>query len=226
MNMEAQAEAVTNEETASVATDNAAAPGVNTSPHETAASPETIPPPEQSGDQVEGSDQTAEGGGEGEGDLASRAELELLFPEGVEVDEEMLEAFEPLAQEYGLDSEKAQKLVDLYIQGQQSLVEYLHNERIAQHEAWAEETTKTLGREFDTTIHSARRAIERFGTPGLVEALAETGAGNHPEVVAFVAAIGKALGEDTIAGGQAGPTTESGMERLMRQLYPTHYQDD
>ena len=43
----------------------------------------------------------------------------------------------------------------------------------------------------------AQGALARFGTPGLRAFLTESGGGNHPEVIRFMARVGNAIAEHT-----------------------------
>lgn len=47
----------------------------------------------------------------------------------------------------------------------------------------------------------ASTALNKLGSKGLNDVLASTGLAYHPEVLAFFAAVGKSLGEDSVAGG-------------------------
>jgi hypothetical protein len=63
------------------------------------------------------------------------------------------------------------------------------------------------GKNLDSTVQFAKAALAKFGNEGLMEVLNETGLGNNPEMVRFVANIGKAMEDDSFvssAGGKAG----------------------
>ena len=55
--------------------------------------------------------------------------------------------------------------------------------------------------QFDTSLEQCSRALERFGTKELTE-LFDSGIGNHPEIVRFVARVGSAMSDDSwVSGG-------------------------
>lgn len=62
------------------------------------------------------------------------------------------------------------------------------------------ETTQALkleyGQAYNTKLHLANRAMDRFGGPGLVEKLAKSGLGRDPEVVKAFVQIGELISED------------------------------
>lgn len=154
------------------------------------------------------------------------ADIEIKVPEGVQVDEDLMGKFKPLAKEIGLDSAKAQKMLDLYIEAQKdtsSKIEAAWNET---KEGWRESIKKDAelgGAKFNETVSIARKAIEKFGGPGLKQALNELGIGNHPEIVRFAYKVGKAISEDSVAGVSSAPPKVSDEEAVLRAAFPSMY---
>jgi hypothetical protein len=152
---------------------------------------------------------------------------DFAFPEGVEVDAETLSEARTLLGEMHLPQEQAQRLVDFY-------AGKIRQFGTAQSENWVKLNEKWVGdfkadREIggdriQETVAAATRAMDRFGTPGLREALIMTGAGNHPEVIRFVARVGRATAEDrfVVAAGASAGASRSAAE----VLYPEQNRDD
>lgn len=152
---------------------------------------------------------------------------DFAIPEGVEVDAETLSEARTLLGEMHLPQEQAQRLVDFY-------AGKIRQFGAAQSENWVKLNEKWVGdfkadREIggdriQETVAAATRAMDRFGTPGLREALIMTGAGNHPEVIRFVARVGKATAEDrfVVAAGASAGSSRSAAE----VLYPEQNRDD
>lgn len=125
---------------------------------------------------------------------------EFVAPEGVTLDPQAVEQFEPIARELNLTNEQAQKLVAL----QAGLVKNQHEAWAAQRKTWETEvkTDKEIGGEaFGGNVKAAQRALDQFGTPELRAALDSTGMGNHPELVRTFVRIGKAMAEDNFIKG-------------------------
>lgn len=130
----------------------------------------------------------------------------LTMPEGVEVDQELLDALGPEFKELGLTNAQAQKLADKFIASQQAKVE-------VQASRWSETITKWAddakadkeigGDNWDASVASAQRAMKQFGTPALREYLNASGGGNHPEVIRAFAKVGSMIKEDSPAGSGA-----------------------
>ena len=132
---------------------------------------------------------------------------DFTLPEGVDVDSETLSEARALLAEMKLPQAQAQRLVDFY-------AGKIRQFGASQMESWAKLNEKWVsdfkvdqeigGDRVQETVAAATRAMDRFGTPGLREALIMTGAGNHPEVIRFVARVGRATAEDRFvvaAGG-------------------------
>lgn len=145
---------------------------------------------------------------------------EFKAGEGVELDQEALKDFEPLARELNLNNEQAQKLVDMYGTKLLPMVQKHQAEAWQkQTEGWAEsvKADKEIGGDkLTSSISTAQRALETFGTPELKEYLNTTGLGNHPELVKAFVKIGKAMSEDNVVtGGHDG-----GSNDLVSAFYP------
>jgi hypothetical protein len=59
------------------------------------------------------------------------------------------------------------------------------------------------GDNLPATTTACKKVMDQFATPALREYLDASGLGNHPELVKFVANIGKGLSEDTFVKGGA-----------------------
>lgn len=138
--------------------------------------------------------------------------FELKLPEGVEVDAELLGALQKTAK----DADHAQQLVDVYLQVQQREREEFTTAFQKQQEQWVEEIK--ADKEVETLLLSARKAMDRFASPELREFLDVSGLGNHPLMVRFVAAVGQAMSEDSVAG-TSGNTAPAGDTNILSKLY-------
>lgn len=143
---------------------------------------------------------------------------EFKAGEGVELDQEALKDFEPLARELNLTNEQAQKMVDLYSGKILPMVQKQQAEAWQkQTEGWAEavKADKEIGgANLTSSISTAQRALETFGSPELKEYLNTTGLGNHPELIKVFVKVGKAMSEDGMVTGK-----ESGQRTAAEVLY-------
>jgi hypothetical protein len=146
---------------------------------------------------AEGEAEKKEGEAEGEkkDDPASFSVEKITLPEGVEIDKAALDAAAPVIKELGLGQEQGQKLVDAYVEiRKQEAANYAAT--VAGWIDTAKKDPELGGPKWDGTVHAARTAVEKFGTPELKEYLEMTGAGNHPEVIRAFARAGAAISED------------------------------
>ena len=172
-------------------------------------------------------------GGEGEGeDTSTGAPEEYVFtpPDGIEIDEEQIEAFGEYAHDLGLSQDQFQKLIDFEIersQKAQSQMADAYTERVS---SWAEATKadKELGGEaLSEHLGLAKRAMDAFASPELAKLIdtpsAENpdglGLGNHPEVIRLFYRVGKAISESDLVTGDSkveGPAS-------LQKMYPTMF---
>lgn len=166
--------------------------------------------------------QEGEKEGEKEGESEAPEAYEWNVPEGFEgdLDQAAIEEFEPIAKELGLTQEQADKMVALHAESLQRANQHARDTWAQQMQTWQDDLRNDpdfAGAKFDENIGSAMKAVEKFGTPGLKEALESTGMGNHPELVRTFANIGQAISEDKIVmGGQS-----QGERSMADRLYPT-----
>ncbi|MFZ5692448.1 MAG: hypothetical protein ACOY5F_14460 [Pseudomonadota bacterium] len=145
----------------------------------------------------------------------------LTMPEGVQVDQELIDALGPEFKEIGLTGKQAQKLADTFTkiqtdrakayadkpEGQWSMSSYAYFQKNGTPDKWADtaKADKDIGgTKWDGTVNTAVRAVNTLGTPGLKEYFEASGAGNHPEVIRFMAKVGAMIKEDNPADGGAG----------------------
>jgi len=176
-----------------------------------------------------GEGEGAAGAKEGEeGEVGSAVEVlgapekyELTVPEdmaaaGVTFDAEAFAEVEPVLRELNLSNDAAQALVTAYAGKVLPLLEKRAGERwdttgAEMRRAWAEEARADPdigGAKFDETKALARATFTRFGVKAdgpFLKLLEESGLGSHPDMLRFVANVGRLTGEattDSRGGGQ------------------------
>lgn len=134
---------------------------------------------------------------------------EFTAPEGVKLDDTVMTAFAESAKEAGLSQEAAQALVTkmaptLAAQTQAQMEQSMAAAR-TEWATSAKADTEFGGEKFDANIAVAKQAFETFGTPELKQLLADSGLGDHPEVIRWAYRVGKAMSPDTkhVSGGNA-----------------------
>ncbi len=145
----------------------------------------------------------------------------ITAPEGMQVDQEMVDALAPAFKEIGLTGKQAQQLADKFTEmqtkrakeyadkpeGQWSMASYAYFQKNGTPDKWADtaKTDKEIGgARWDGTVSTAVRAVNTLGSPGLKEYFEASGAGNHPEVIRFMAKVGAMIKEDSPAADGAG----------------------
>lgn len=152
---------------------------------------------------------------------APEAYEDFTLPEGIEVDAARADEFKAVAKELNLTQAQAQKLVDIQATREAQAAK-------AQAEAWTQlradwegkvkADPEIGGKALGENLAHAKKALDRFGTPALRDALEMMGWGSHPEMVRFVARVGRELGEGSMHGGGS---ASAPAKPLHYDLYPT-----
>jgi hypothetical protein len=179
------------------------------------------------------SDKNTDAGGQGPGqatdqsgsDDGNEGELEIAVPEGVKVDQPMLDAFTAFAKENKLTSESASAAVKWFADQQTAQVKAMADA----HEKQGDEWLKSLkadpdfgGNHWESTVADSQRAMVQFdGTDGALRALlSEYGLGNHPALVKAFARIGRAIKEDNSGRSTGGGGKPVSKEEKLAKMYP------
>ena len=152
--------------------------------------------------------------------LGAPEKYELTVPEdmaaaGVTFDAEAFAEVEPVLRELNLSNDAAQALVTAYAGKVLPLLEKRAGERwdttgAEMRRAWAEEAKADPdigGAKFDETKALARATFTRFGVKAdgpFLKLLEESGLGSHPDMLRFVANVGRLTGEATTDSGGGG----------------------
>lgn len=148
--------------------------------------------------------------------------IEIKFPEGVTPDPKILGAFTALAADAGLDSAKAQKFADFYsgmLAEQENTAIEMHNKQLDDYAAAARADKEIGGVDFDKNLAIAQKTLMRF-SPDAAKALRDSPLGNHPAILKLLVKVGKAAGEDSVAGVTGDQGSTSSPEAQLRAKYP------
>ncbi len=188
-----------------------------------------VPPPEEEQGSAPheaplADDNAASAGGDtADAKLSNAAPVQyedFQMPEGVSPDAQDVTELKSLAKEYGLTQEQAQKVADL---GTQMLQKWTNqqNETLQRTQSqWVEEAQgdpEFGGAHLPENLGIAKKALDTFGTPKLMQLLEQSGLGNHPEMIRTFYRAGKAISEDHFVSGAAHPNAA---RDAAEQLYP------
>lgn len=166
-----------------------------------------------------GPDEVDEANGTGAADAAASEDYALLIPASLEgkIKPEQIEAFTDYAKSAGLSNEQAQAALDFKIHLNREFAE-VQKQQVAQWESAVRADSALGGKNINTTVATATRAMQHFDPKGgISKLLSESGHGSNPEVVRFLYNIGKSLGEDKVPFTR---TTRRSDIPLEERLYP------
>ena len=134
---------------------------------------------------------------------------DFALPEGVELNEQLLEEATPLFKDAGLSKEQAQKFVDLHAKMVQEGARQQAEQFSKLVSDWHDQAINDKqfgGDDFQENVGIARLAVEKLGTPEFKQLMEDHGVGNHPEMIRFMWNVGKLMKED-VPGQPGGPST-------------------
>lgn len=178
-------------------------------------------------DQAQSTSTQSQEGNAFHGAPESYADLEV--PEGVQVFDDILAEYKDVGKKLDLNQDGMQELTNLAVKLQQRGAEQMLSAYQQQQDDWlsAVKADESIGgAQYDTTKSMANLAIDKYGNDALAALMQPfdpkdnpngTGLGGHPEVMRFLAQVGKTLSPDS-STQSAGATLS--MEEQLQKLYP------
>lgn len=145
-------------------------------------------------------DAEAKDGDEAKPEPVFKAE-ELKMPEGVSLDQATMDMFTPILNELGLAADKAQPLVDAYIEIRKSETQAFEDAQVQMKKASMDDADIGKG-QWKDTITKARKAIDVYGNADFKELLGVSGIANHPATLRFLRQVGATAMDDTPVSSQ------------------------
>lgn len=159
-------------------------------------------------EEQEGGETDIEAKGKEGDDAAEKPEgYEVPLPEGMELDEEGLAAFNELGKKLEITQEQVNELAPFFAERMQkqaeSVVDSITTQAEKQSQTWREDSLAAddIG---ESGVKVAADAIKAFGSDSLKAWMDETGVGNHPELIRAFMRAGSAIAQDTLETGDGG----------------------
>lgn len=124
--------------------------------------------------------------------------------DGVEVNEELLGDFKPIAKELNLTQDQAQKLIDLQTKYTKAATESQEKAIAELKETWKTESESDDligGSDHQEKVALATKVFGKFGDADFKALLDESGFGNHPAFIRTFYRLGKVISEDEFVEG-------------------------
>lgn len=156
-------------------------------------------------------------------------------PEGMSVDQEVLDAAMSVAKDAGLTQAQFQKLTEFDVQRTQAAQQAAVDGWNTRVQGWREaaRTDKEFGGEaYDANVKTALSVVDQFGDKDLKALLRSPSEdnpdglaiGNHPALLRFLNRIGKKLGDPSFVQGDA-TTQDTTDEVRLRRMYPSMFKE-
>ena len=122
------------------------------------------------------------------------------IPEGFEVPDEVMEGFRETAHRTGITDQQAAALYRWYAESDAGAKQMVATQSIQQREVAVAALRQEWGVAYEQNITQAQRAIQQFGSDEVFSAINNAGLGDNPDVLKFLASVGKAVADDEIMG--------------------------
>lgn len=143
---------------------------------------------------------------------------EVKVPEGMSVDQALLDAVSPVLKKHNVSQAAFNEIVDVYAPHIKAMVEGQQKASLdawnAEIEGWKTQTLKELGANADKEMSFAAKFLDKFGSRSKGEdgkevndlrvLLNETGLGNNPILTKALIAAGKAISTDSFVDPNKG----------------------
>lgn len=147
---------------------------------------------------------------------------EFRQPDGVSLNDKVIEAYSEVAKELGLPQEAAQKVIDKV---GPAMAQLAADQQKALVNGWIEQSKADKefgGANLKDSLVIANRAINQFASPALKELLGKSGLAEHPEVIRLFTQVGKSISEDkVIVSGNTSTAAAAGAKDAAKSLYPS-----
>lgn len=127
---------------------------------------------------------------------------EIKAPEGMTIDESILEKFTPIAKELGLSNEQVQKLAEFQatqITEAQKAQESNFTKFVDDTKA---ESIKFFGDKLQAELPYIAKGRDAFASSEVMDLLEKTGLSNHKAVLSMFAKLGRTVSEDKLVDGK------------------------
>jgi hypothetical protein len=150
-------------------------------------------------------EETAKEGDEAKPEPVFKPE-DIKLPEDMSLDQLAMDRFAPILNELNLPADKAQPLVDAYIEMRKAEVQAFEDGQVQMKKMSMDDPD--IGKaQWKDTITKARKAIDVYGNQDFKDLLGLSGIANHPATLRFLRQVGATAMDDTpvsseVAAGQ------------------------
>lgn len=138
---------------------------------------------------------------EDQGSDNEKIDYDLKLDEETLLSDDDIDAVRELAEANKLSNEAANEVLKMQNQAVLKYHESLIEQEETQIEKWADEIKNDTilgGDNLERTVNNSKAVLAKYGSDEFIEILRDTGYGNNPEVVRFLAKLGAEMEDDTM----------------------------
>ena len=143
---------------------------------------------------------------------------QLALPDGIELDQGLLDRAAPVMKELGLTNAQASKLAGVIAEQRKTEFDALNSRHQKIVEDWQTEIRSDRdfgGDGLDVSLNTANRVIATFGDDAFRRDLTEIGIGNHPGLFRLLVRVGNAISDDKPATSETPASPKAPPEQAM-----------
>lgn len=145
------------------------------------------------------------------------------FPEG-SFDKDMHDHMLKVFHESGVTSKQAKTLYNKYMEYVGSRMQQAQTQQQQEATATMERLKSEYGADFNVRVAAAQKAIQKFGSPELIDYLEKSGMGNSPELIKLFSNVGLSMSESS--ADTAGNTGFGGITPMQAQAELSQLRQD
>lgn len=153
---------------------------------------------------------------------------DIKVPEGLTLDQALLDKITPIFKDAKISQATAQKLADAYSEIIKAQVTESQKVQQANFDSFVEDLKKETiaelskdGKDYKKELAFAAKTRDRFMSKELVEKLNLSGLANDIDVIRHLITIGKAISEDKVIEGKGSGAEDTSDKATLTVLYPT-----
>lgn len=144
---------------------------------------------------------------------------EFKAPEGMTLDQALVDKVTPIFKEIGLSQEQANKFFDAYANNVKDMAKAQEDSFNKYCDQLKDETIKSLGADYEKELSYAAKARDRFVSTELLEKLNQSGFANDKDMVKMLITMGKLISEDKIVKATDGAPAKT--EVTAKDMFPS-----
>lgn len=146
----------------------------------------------------------------------------IKLPDGYELTPEISEQLTPVLSSMHATQDQAQQLADLHCKLMNQAIQDYHNHISEMVSGWSKELKtdpEIGGAKLAENLSYGNKLLKEFGSPQLIQFMADSNLNVQPDVVKFLCKVGKALSEDRFVDSSQRGASQRNIDTVAQNLF-------